>query len=122
ADGDAEVGDGVLHRVGDGGGAGDGAAFAHALDAEGIDGRAVLGERHGNGRQVVGAGNGVVHEAAGEELAALAVDDGLHEPGADGLHGAALQLCLDDHRIDGTAGVVDHGIAEQAYGGGLEIH
>jgi len=31
ADGDAEVGDGVLHGVGDGGGAGDGAALAHAL-------------------------------------------------------------------------------------------
>ena len=57
ADGDAEVGDRVLDRVGDGGGAGDGAALADALDAERIDGRAVLVERDGNRRQVVGARN-----------------------------------------------------------------
>src|SRR5216683_1606121 len=41
---DAELAQRVLHGVHDGGRAGDGAALAHALDTEGIDDRAVLGE------------------------------------------------------------------------------
>src|SRR5712664_3539820 len=86
----------VLHRIGDGGGAGDGPALAHALDAQWIDRRAVLGLRDGDRREVVGAGDRVVHEAAREELARGVVDDLFHEAGADSLDGPALELSLDD--------------------------
>src|SRR5262249_28800758 len=50
----AEVGDRVLDRVRDGGGAGDGAALANALDAERVDSGRMLVERDRERGQLVG--------------------------------------------------------------------
>ena len=63
-------------------------------------------------RHHVGARHGVVHEAAGQELAGLAVVDlVLHQRLADALHHAALDLAAHDHRIDDAAEIVDHEVA-----------
>src|SRR5262249_20824456 len=78
-----------------------GPALANPLRAERIDDGAVLGEGHGDRRHVVALGNGVVHEAAREELPRLVVHKLLEEPGGEPLHGAALELALHDDRIDG---------------------
>src|SRR5713101_2845804 len=96
----AELGERVFHGVDDGRSAWYGAALAHALDAERVDDRAVLGERHRDLRHVVALGDGVVHEGARQELSALVVDQLFQEPGGDALDRAALELALDDRGID----------------------
>src|SRR5262249_56124740 len=53
AERDAEFGQRVFHRVDDGRRSRDGAALAHALDAQRGDDRAVLGELDGQPRHVV---------------------------------------------------------------------
>src|SRR5438093_9222990 len=113
ADDHAEVGDRVFDRVRDRRGAGDGAALADALDAEGVDHRGVRLEGDRQRWELIGLGDRVVHEARGQELAVLVVDDRFHEPGADRLGSAALELALDDRRIDRAAGVVDDRIGEE---------
>ena len=60
------------------------------------------------GRQVVGARHGVVHVGAGQQLAALLVVDRILEQRlADALGDAAMDLALDDHRVDDVAEIVD---------------
>src|SRR5215467_14545143 len=114
ADARAEVGDRVLDGVRDGRGAGDGAALADALDAERVDGRRVLVEGDRERRQLVGLRDRVVHQASGEELTTPVVHDFFHEPGADTLRRAALELRLHDHRIDGATRIVNDRVGEQA--------
>ena len=61
---------------------------------------------------VVGARHRVVHVAAGQQLAAVAVvDHVLHQRLADALRDAALDLAFADHRVDGAPAVVDDGVA-----------
>src|SRR5262249_8939322 len=57
-------------------------------------------------RQIVGAGHRVVHERAADELAAPVVGATLEQRLADALGEAAVDLALDDHRIDDGADVV----------------
>src|SRR5215467_2128772 len=121
ADAGAEVGDGVLDCVRDGCRAGDGAALADALDAERVDGRRVLVESDRELGQLVGLRDRVVHQAPGEQLAACVIHDFFHEPGADTLRRAALQLRLHDHRIDGAARIVNDRVGEQANLARLDI-
>ena len=54
----------------------------------------------------------VVHEARGDELAGLVVGEVLVERAADPLDDAAVDLALDDHRVDDRAAVLDHHVAE----------
>ena len=60
-------------------------------------------------RQVVGARHAVVHVARGHELAGLVVDRALVQRLADALRDAAMDLALDDHRVDDDAEIVDRG-------------
>src|SRR6266542_4339959 len=73
ADVHAERRQGVLDRVGDGGGPGDGPALADALGPEGREGRGVLEAVHLDGGHVGGGGLQIVHEGRGEELSLLVV-------------------------------------------------
>ena len=57
-------------------------------------------------RQVVGARHGVVHERRGHELAAEVVDRAFEQRLADALGKAAMDLALDDHRVDQPAEIV----------------
>ena len=85
----------------------DRAGFAATLRAERIvRARRDLG-RHLERRQIVGARQRVVHEAAGQQLAGLRVVDAvLDQRLADALREPAMDLALDDHRIDDVAEVV----------------
>ena len=78
----------------------DRAGLAAALDAERIATGIGRGRVDLERRQVVGARHAVVHERAGHELAVLVVDRALQQRLADALGDAAVDLALDDHRID----------------------
>ena len=66
--------------------------------------------RHLDHRRVVRARHGVVHERAGQQLAVVVVDRLLQQRLADALHHAAMDLALDQQRIDDGAEIVDRGI------------
>src|SRR5262247_3831468 len=57
-----EIDERILDGVDNGCRARDGAALSHSLDAEWVDDRAVLGQRHVDRGHIVALGNGVVHE------------------------------------------------------------
>src|SRR5213593_2163091 len=82
----------------------------------------MLVEHHLQPRQVVRLRDRVVHETAAQQLTLRVVDDLFHEPGADGLGGAALELALDDRGVDGAAGIVQHDVAQQAHAARLDVH
>ena len=104
------VGDGVDH----GGGRADRAGLAAALDAE----RIARAQRRGvvqlERRQVVGARHGVVHERRGHELAVAVVDRAFEQRLADALREAAMDLALDDHRVDQPAEIVGRDEVDEA--------
>src|SRR5262249_21201911 len=74
-----------------------------------------------DGRHVFRAGYRVVHERAGQELAAGVVDTVFAHRLAEPLRDAALDLAVHDHRIDHGADVVDAPIAEDLYFAGVAI-
>src|SRR5712692_12110889 len=105
-------------RVGDGaddhGRRRGGAALAARFDAQRIGGRRNFVEASREGRHVAGAREGVVHQRAGDRLAARAVDDaGFTHRLPEALDDAAVGLALDDPRIDGAAHVVDGYVATE---------
>ncbi len=53
-----------------------------------------------------------VHERRVEQLAGLVVGHPLVQRAADALRHAAVDLALDDHRVDQVPAVVDHGVPE----------
>ena len=92
----------------------DRAGLAAALHAE----RVVRAQRHVRSRRrrtaVVGARHRVVLVRAGQQLAGLlVVDAALEQRLADALGEAAMDLALDDHRVDDAAEVVDGGEADR---------
>src|SRR5580692_8469687 len=104
--GDVFSADGVGDGVDDRGGRGDRAGLAAAFDAERI-GRAPCqrcSNRHG--WKVIGPRHGVVHERAGHELAPLVVNCALTQCLPYSLRDAAVDLALDNHRIDDDAEIV----------------
>ena len=70
--------------------------------------------REVEGRHVVGARHGVVHERAGQQLAALVVDRTLQQRLADALDDAAMHLALDQHRVQHHAEIVDDVVVDHA--------
>ena len=88
------------------GGRADRAGLAAALDAERIARAQRRGVRQLERRQVVGARHGVVHERRRHELAAVVVDRAFQQRLADALGEAAMDLALDDHRVDQPAEIV----------------
>src|SRR6266576_715907 len=97
------VGDGVDDR----GGRGDGAGLAAAFDAERV--RRAFRHRHADLERghVVRARHAIIHERAGHELAVLVIDRAFEQRLADPLRDPAVDLTLDDHRIDEDAEIVD---------------
>ncbi len=118
---DAVVGQRVHHRVHHRGQRAGAAGLAAALDAEriGLGRHRMCADRER--RHVGGARQRIVHVGAGEELAFGIVDRHLHQGLADALHGAAMQLALDDHRIDDGAEIVDAGIFHHRDHAGIGI-
>ena len=118
---DAEAVQRVVDGVGDGGGRGDGAAFADALLAEARVGRGRLHVQDADVRHLGRAGQQVVGERGGERLALRVEAHLLVERGADALRRAAADLAVDDHRVDQHAAVLDHDVVEDLDLAGLGI-
>ena len=97
------IGDGVDH----GRRRGDRARLAAALDAERVGG--ARGHRHADieGGQIIGARHGVIHVACRDQLAGFVIDGILQKRLADALGNAAMDLALDDHRIDHHPEIID---------------
>ncbi len=103
----------IVDRVGDRRRRRDGAAFADALDAEHRVGRGRfhvieprLGDFGRTGQQIIG-------ERRRQRLSGAVERHFLVERGADALRQAAIDLAVDDHRIDQHAAVLDDDIVEQ---------
>src|SRR5262249_34454122 len=106
--GDAEGGERIEHRADHRRGRADGTRLPAALGAERIVGaRLALVALGDEQRQIVRARHRIVHERAADELAAAVVGARLERRLADALGDAAVDLALDDHRIDDGADVVD---------------
>ena len=103
---------GVLDGRRDDGRHGDAARLAGALDAQGIQRRRGLEVVGLDGRHLGRVGHEEVHEARVEQLARLVVGHPLVERATDALGDAAVDLALDDHRVDHRAAVVDDAVAQ----------
>ena len=104
---------GVDYGVVDGYGGGYCSRFADALDAQRVVGRRRFrGKGFDVGHQV-GAGQGVVQHGAGQQLPVVVVDRSFPEGLSGPLHHAAVDLALDDHRVNLGAAVVHRHVAFQ---------
>ena len=120
--GDAEAGERVERGAHDRGGRADRAGFAAALGAERIVGTGLAFVAFGDEqRQIVGARHRVVHERSGHELAAAVIGAALEQRLAEAERKAAVDLALDDHRVDDGADVVDPPEADDLGAAGLRI-
>ena len=94
----------MVDGIEDRGGRGDQGLLADALGTEGTDRGGTFHQDGGDGRHVADGGNQVV-----VEVLALAGDELLHQRHADALGDTALDLALDQHRIDGAAHIMGGG-------------
>src|ERR1019366_6043073 len=108
----AQVAERIHHRIDDGGRRSNGAGLAHAFHTQRI---------HGRGRTRVGAldpwnhaglGDGVIHQLTGDELAVVVVDGLFVEGLSEALHDAAVDLSIDQQRVDDVAAIVHGHIAQ----------
>jgi hypothetical protein len=76
----------------------------------------------GHARHVGGGRQQIVHVGARLELARLVVDDLFQQCTADAQRHRALDLALDDHRVDEPSRVVAGPVAEDADERGERIH
>ena len=74
-----------------------------------------------DGRHLGGVGHEEVHERRVEQLPGLVVGHPLVERAADALGDAAVDLALDDHRVDHGAAVVDDAVAQDLDLGGDRV-
>jgi hypothetical protein len=98
----------VEHRIGDGCTGTDRASFAAAFYAEGVmrTGCPFVRANDETG-YIVSAGEAIVVEGAGNKLALIVIDAVFHQRLSDTLDKPAMNLALDDHRIDDFAEIVD---------------
>ena len=73
-------------------------------------------------RDIVGPGHRIVHERTGEELSVIAILAVLHEHLSEPLANAAVNLAMNDRRIDDGADIVDGDIAVDGDHSGFRIH
>src|SRR5260370_28568295 len=74
------------------------------------------------GRNIAGARHGVVHERACKELPAVwIIDRMLKESLANALYDPAMDLALEEERVDGAAEIVDDGVALDCNDAGIGI-
>ena len=99
-------------------------AFAGALDAQRIGEARLLIERDREHGQPACPRQRVIHEAGGDELAAVVVDHALAERLAKPLGEGAMHLAVDDERIDQAAEIVDCGVTVDGdlAGVGIDLH
>ena len=97
------------------------AGLADALGAERVHRRRRHRAVQLEAREVDRARHRVVHERSGQQLAVVVVDGLLDHRLADALRQAAVDLSLDDHRVDQIPGVVDGDELQQRRLAGLAI-
>src|SRR5437764_9801568 len=109
----------VHDRIDDGGSRSGRPAFADSLDAH----RVVRGWRLGavgfERGEVGGGGEEVGGQVAGQQLTVPVVDDTFVERLGHTLGNRAVELAIDDHRVDHRTAVVHGNITEELYRAGL---
>jgi hypothetical protein len=112
----------VDHRIHHRGRGGDRADLAAPLDAQRIVPATGILRRHRDLRQVIRTRHAIIHERAGEKLAARRViDTVLAERLADALHDAAMDLALDDQRVQHHSDIVDCCVGDETQLAGTRI-
>ena len=106
---DAERRQRVGQRVGDRRRRADRAAFAHAAKAAERRRRRALEMHDVHRRNFAGRRHQIIDQARGMDLALLVVDDFFVERRADALRDAAVNLAVDDQRIDEFAAILGDG-------------
>ena len=96
-------------------------ASPQPLMPSGLDGQRVSIVSTLERGQVVGARHAIVHEARRQELAVVVVMRAFEQRLTHALGDAAVNLALDDHRIDQLAEVVDRGPPVDRHDAGLRI-
>src|SRR5437867_6778317 len=120
-DADAEVAEGITHGVGDRAAQSRVAALTEAAEPERVRrGRHLLVEAD-DGWHVVGPGQRVVHQGAGQELALAVVVEALEQRVADAEGDTADELAVDQGRIHGPADVGSDRDLAQGDAAGLRI-
>src|SRR6185369_6042273 len=103
----AEVPQGIDDGVGDGRRGPDGGRFPHPLGADRVMRRRRRRLPRLPGRAFHGGRNEIVHERAGHVVAQLVVGDLFVEGGGEAHVQPAVDLAVDDHRVDDVAAVID---------------
>src|SRR5271166_4735067 len=91
------VGDGVDDRWG----RADRSGLARALETHRIGGRRNVARLESDRREIVGPRHAIVHEARGQELSVAVKNRALHQRLADRLGDAAVDLPLEQERVEG---------------------
>ena len=99
-----------------------GSAFTDALDAERVERRRTFEMNRDNGREASRRRQGVVQEAAGQQLALVRVHELLEQSTTDSLHHATVDLALDDQRIDDPPAIVSDHVLQQLHESGFDVH
>ena len=92
------------------------AGFTDALRAERVVGRGNLRQLNIEGGNIIGPSQCVIHQRTGSELCALGVVDRMFAQGLTDTRGdAAVNLALNDNRIDRTANILNQREAFKCY-------
>src|SRR5215831_13974667 len=114
--------EGILHGIGNRGWGGNSTAFAHALDAERIARGRILEMDDLDFRYLGSAGQQVVHQRPGKELAALVIDKIFIQPATNALRHPTADLAIDDGGIDDATAVMGQYIAQERDPAGVDVH
>lgn len=99
----------------------DGPGFADAFDAQGVDIGRRLRAIEFKARNHMRARHGVIHQASGDQLPLLVVNDLFVKRLPDRLRDAALNLTFNEHGIDHFAAIIDGDIAQELHVAGLPV-
>src|SRR5690349_6129019 len=105
----------------DRGGSWDDANFADAFDAQRIMRRRRLLVEGLHARHVLRRRQEIVGKGRGDRLTGFVITHPFEHGVADAMGNAAVNLTLDDHRIDQPAGILDGDVADNAHASGFDV-
>ena len=120
-DRDAERAERVVDCIDDGRRCADGAALAEALGLGHRGRRQGLAVMDVDRRHLARRRHDVVGECRGEDVAGVVVDDLFQQRIAEPLRDAAVNLAVDDHRVDQAAGILGDEVGLDRHPSGFDV-